>query len=86
MRTKYLNFVKRQELAISQPMDYLSLGMDDMDQKKCALPKVLSNTKTISGMMLLSNHITGVILTNGRFLQDQEHLLFVNSDQFKQVR
>ena len=31
-REKYLNFVRRMELSISQPRDYLSIGIDDMDQ------------------------------------------------------
>ena len=65
-------------------MDYLSLGIDDMDQNKTAVPKPQSNTKMLSGLLPLKTHVTGVILTNGRLANCRETLLFVNADKFKQ--
>ena len=55
-----------------------------MDQKKSWVPKLLTNTKASSGMLYLNNHITGVIVTNGNLENDREHLIYTNSDQYKQ--
>ena len=84
IRKKYMNFTYRMELSISQPTDYLHINIDDCDQSKFDCPQLLKNTKATSGMLKLSNHLTGVIVTNGGFIGDKNHHLFLNCDQFCQ--
>ena len=35
-------------------------------------------------MMKLTNHVTGCIVTNGKFTGDQNRHMFINNDQFQQ--
>ena len=62
----------------------LNLGIDDMDQKKTCVPKPLRSTKSLSGLLPLKTHVTGVIITNGLLESHKDVLLFANADQFKQ--
>ena len=55
-----------------------------MDQSKLRVPKILTNTKALGGMLSLNNHLTGIIITSGYLKNDREHLVFVNSDQYAQ--
>ena len=84
IRRKYLNFTYRRDLPLRLPDEYLHIGLDDMDQEKIKSPKLLRNTKESSGMLKLNNHLTGVIVTNSKFVNDKLHYVYMNNDQFCQ--
>ena len=84
IRRKYLLYCYRSELTVRYPQDYLSLAIDDMDQKKIWSPFTRINTKDTSGILRLNNHLIGCILTNGNFPGDKVYKIFLNSDQFAQ--
>ena len=84
IRRKYLLYCYRCELPVRYPDDYLSLAIDDMDQQKIWSPYTRTNTKDISGLLRLNNHLTGCIITNGRFVNDKVHMIFMNNDQYPQ--
>ena len=84
IRRKYLLYCYRCELPVRYPDDYLSLAIDDMDQQKIWSPFTRINTKDTSGLLRLNNHLTGCILTNGKFSSDKVNMIFMNNDQFPQ--
>ena len=84
IRKKYLQFATRRELAIRYSADYLHLGIDDMDQSKLQSPYFCQNTKDLSNLLKLNNHLTGCIVTNGNLKNDREYMVFVNNDQYAQ--
>ena len=84
MRRKYLKFSSRIELAVRYPEDYLHLIIDDMDQAKIQSPYYCQNTKDLSNLLKLKNHLTGVLLHNGKLVNDKHLSVFVNNDQFSQ--
>ena len=84
IRRKYLKFTIRRELSIRYPDDYLHIGLDDMDQAKLQSPYFCQKTKELSNLLKLKNHLTGVIITNGKFENDRVYKVFVNNDQFTQ--
>ena len=84
IREKYLQFCERRELAVRFPDDYLSLGMDDIDQSKIKTPYTAKKTKDCAGMLKLDNHCTGVIVTSGKFKGDRCVFAYLNNNQFPQ--
>ena len=84
IRSKYLQFATRRELSIRYSSDVLHLGMDDMDQRKLQSPYFCQNTKELSNVLKLNNHLTGAIITNGKLPNDRVYMVFVNNDQFAQ--
>ena len=84
IRQKYIKFATRRELAIRYSEDYLHLGIDDMDQSKLQSPYYCQNTKDLSNLLRLNNHLTGCIVTNGKLKNDREYMVFLNNDQFAQ--
>ena len=84
IRQKYIKFSGRRELGIRYSSDYLHLGIDDMDQSKLQSPYFCQNTKDLSNLLKLSNHLTGCIVTNGNLKNDREYMVFLNNDQFAQ--
>ena len=55
-----------------------------MDQAKLQSPYFCQKTKELSNLLKLKNHLTGVIITNGKFENDRVYKVFVNNDQFTQ--
>ena len=84
VRRKYLKFTYRRELPIRYPNDYCHIGIDDMDQVKLQSPHIVRNTKELSNLLKLKNHLTGVIVTNGHLENDGFFKAFLNNDQFCQ--
>ena len=84
IRTKYMNLQYRKELAIRQSLDYLHIGLDDMGQDAVNVPKLLVNTKETTGLLKLNSHLTGIIVTNGKLVNDNNCHVFLNNDQFCQ--
>ena len=84
IRRKYLKFSSRIKLAIRYPEDYLHLIIDDMDQAKLQSPHYCQNTKELSNLLKLKNHLTGVLVHNGMLKDDKYLDVFLNNDQFTQ--
>ena len=82
VRRKYLNFTYRRELSVRYPHDYLHIGIDDIGQDNVLSPHPRVNTKSLTGLLRLNNHVTGVIVTNGRLSHNKEYMCYVNQDQF----
>ena len=53
-----------------------------MDQAKICSPFSPTITKDTSGLLRMTNHLCGVIVTNGQFESDRTIMSFLNSDQF----
>ena len=84
IRKKYVQFATRRELSIRYSDEYLHIGIDDMDQRKLQSPYFCQNTKELSNILKLNNHLTGCIVTNGKLENDRLYMVFINSDQFRQ--
>ena len=84
MKEKFLQFCDRREQAVRFPEDFLHLNLDDIDQSKMKTPYALQKTKDCSGMLKLDNHCTGVIVTNGKFVNDRCLFAYLNNNQFCQ--
>ena len=85
IRQKYLQCSDRKELSRRFPDDYLHLSFDDIDQSKIKSPYQLQITKECSGILKLNNHCTGMIVHNGKFVNDRVVLAYLNNNQFPQV-
>ena len=57
-------------------------GLDDVDQAKICSPFSPTITKDTSGLLKMTNHLCGVIATNGGFETDRTIMSFINNDQF----
>ena len=84
MKEKFLQFCDRREQAVRFPEDFLHLNLDDIDQTKMKTPYALQKTKDCSGMLRLDNHCCGVIVTNGKFINDRCLFAYLNNNQFCQ--
>ena len=85
IRQKYLECCDRKELALRFPEDYLHLSFDDIDQSKIKSPYNLQNTKECSGLLKLNNHCTGMLIHNGKFVNDRVVMAYLNNNQYPQV-
>ena len=64
---------------------YLHLSFDDIDQSKIKSPYNLQNTKECSGLLKLNNHCTGMLIHNGKFVNDRVVMAYLNTNQYPQV-
>ena len=55
------------QLSQSHPREYLALQIDDMDNTKSYLPKILEPGKKLVNMNKLKSKITGCIMNNGLY-------------------
>ena len=53
-----------------------------MDQAKLQSPYYCQNTKELTNLLKLKNHLTGVLIHNGNLSSDKLLAVFLNNDQF----
>lgn len=70
--------------AQSKPREYLGFKVDDMDNSKSYLPKILEPGKKLVGMEKLKTRITGTILYSSLYPGGRKVHFFLNHDQFAQ--
>ena len=75
---------RKLQQAISFPQDVIAISIDDMDNSKSLIPKIIEPGKALCQMLKLDSKITGVIVTSGKYECNRKIKFYVNHAQFPQ--
>ena len=70
--------------AISDPESRLFLQLDDMDNSKSYLPRILEPGKKTGKIFQLPSKITGTIMYSGKYIGNRKVNMFINHNNFEQ--
>ena len=71
------------QLSLSFPNDFLTISIDDMDNQKSMLPRILEPGKKLSGIYKIPTKITGTITSSGLFPSGRRVAFYYNHDEFE---
>ena len=72
------------QTALSFPADVMMIMLDDMDNQKSFVPRILERGKKLSGLNTLPSKITGTITWSGHYEGGRRIKFFINHNQFQQ--
>ena len=69
--------------SISFPKDHLFIAVDDMDNSKSLIPRMVESGKRLSNLNKIDSKITGCVLTSGLYKNNRKVKFFVNHNEFE---
>jgi hypothetical protein len=70
--------------ALSYPADLMMIMLDDMDNQKSFVPRILERGKKLSGLNTLPSKVTGTITWSGLYEGGRKVKYYLNHNQFPQ--
>ena len=74
---------RKMQHSISFPEDSLFIAIDDMDNSKSLIPRIIEGGKRLANLKKLDSKITGCILTNGKYEGNRKVKFLINHNEFE---
>lgn len=76
--------VNRQiHMSVVQSREWFGIQLDDMDNSKSMIPRLIQNPKSLAGMRKIKTKITGCIIVSSLYEQNRKCHFFTNHDQYE---